>query len=144
MRTTGIVSGVEKNPSWEESFVTWLKQFALALACSIAVATTVRADEAPGPLVINDDINQKLNLDCAGRPVTIKARLSEITLTGNCGPLEVVGPQNNIKVDATPLITVTNFGNSIRWINKVNDKAPRIKDEGTFNSIKQLKPDAPQ
>jgi len=93
-----------------------------------------------GPDVFIDDGNTEKTIPCtAGQRVLIRGGHNTITLTGECGTVEISGSHNEISVKArVEKISLLGSYNTVEWSKGANPTAPRVSDLGTENEVESV------
>jgi Protein of unknown function (DUF3060) len=75
-------------------------------------------------------------LDCAGGKAEVKGSSNELTITGKCSSLDIIGSANEVKIEFGPdaQINVSGSANDVEWTS-TDGRAPKVNDQGSANSV---------
>jgi hypothetical protein len=82
---------------------------------------------------------KKTHACTAGQDVEVEGTSHDLTLTGECGTVEVEGTSNRVEVEAAKKIKVEGASNSVLWQRGVGGKDPKITRAGLNNSVAKKK-----
>ncbi|WP_369061054.1 DUF3060 domain-containing protein [Caulobacter sp. 73W] len=106
---------------------------ALALALAAQVGT---ASVASGEPIRIAGVEQQRTIACEGRDVFVAGVDHQLTFTGACASLTLVGTDNTIIIGLKPgaLVKVEGTGHNVRW---KSDREPQVRVVGVDNQIER-------
>lgn len=94
-------------------------------------------DVAADDRLVFDSLGGTYTVACEGRDVDVTGAGVTLTLTGECGTVNVIGATNTITVEAVEAVEATGAGNTVRWGRAVGGDTPRVESTGFGNDVAQ-------
>ena len=106
--------------------------------CALLWAGPVAAKVgAPSFQVIES--GQTLTHACeANERVVVSGSGNNVTLTGECGKVAVMGSKNVVAIEASAKIAVMGTDNEVTWKRGVGGKGPNVSRMGTNNKVTKV------